>query len=97
MLRVEQTQRTSEQRSESWIARQHHKIDEALKAMSRGLADKAWCNGNHLTLADIAVGCALAYLDFRQPQVDWRERHTNLAAFYARIEKRPSFMETQPQ
>ncbi len=97
MLRIEHTQRTPEQRSETWLARQNHKIDDALKAMSQGLADKTWCNGNHLTLADIAVGCALAYLDFRQPQIDWRERHANLAAFYARMEKRPSFVETQPQ
>ena len=97
MLRIEHTQRTPEQRSETWLARQSHKIDQALQAMSQGLADKTWCNGNHLTLADIAVGCALAYLDFRQPQIDWRERHANLATFYARIEKRPSFMETQPQ
>ena len=97
MLRIEHTQRTPEQRSETWLARQSHKIDQALQAMSQGLADKTWCNGNHLTLADIAVGCALAYLDFRQPQIDWRERHANLATFYARMEKRPSFMETQPQ
>lgn len=97
MLRIEHTQRTPEPRSETWLARQSHKIDQALQAMSQGLADKTWCNGNHLTLADIAVGCALAYLDFRQPQIDWRERHANLATFYARMEKRPSFMETQPQ
>ena len=27
-----------------------------------------------MTLADIAVGCALGYLTFRFPQIDWRER-----------------------
>ena len=96
-LRVEDTQRTPEQRSDAWIARQQRKIDEALKAMAQGLGEKTWCNGNHMTLADIAVGCALAYLDFRQPQLDWRARHHNLAAFYARMEKPPSFTETQPQ
>ena len=36
--------------------------------MSQGLGDKPWCAGIHLTLADIAVGCALGYLDFRFPR-----------------------------
>ncbi len=85
------------ERSQAWIDRQMSRVHGALKAMGQGLGDKPWCAGNHFTLADIAVGCALAYLDFRQPQIDWRERHANLATFYARIEKRPSFMETQPQ
>ena len=47
--------------------------------MSKGLGDKPWCMGIHFTLADIAVGCALGYLDFRFPAIDWRERHANLA------------------
>ena len=33
--------------------------------MSQGLGDKPFCAGNHFTLADMAVGCALGYLDFR--------------------------------
>ena len=39
-----------------------------------GLAAKPWCTGIHMTLADVAVGCALGYLDFRFPQIAWRER-----------------------
>lgn len=39
-LRVEDTQRTPEQRSDAWIARQQRKIDEALKAMAQGLGEK---------------------------------------------------------
>jgi glutathione S-transferase len=40
--------------------------------MSQGLGDKPFCAGIYLSLADIAVGCALGYLDFRFPQIDWR-------------------------
>ncbi len=77
-IRIENVQRTPEQRSEAWIARQQRKIDDGLVAMSQGLGGKPWCAGNHYTLADVTLGCALGYLDFRMPELGWRERHPNL-------------------
>ena len=62
------------QRSQAWIERQLSRVDSALAAMSTGLGDKPWCSGIHLSLADIAVGCALGYLDFRFPLIDWRDQ-----------------------
>ena len=90
--------RTEEQRSSAWVARQMRKVDDALAAMSRGLADKPWCApGIHLTLADIAVGCALGYLDFRFAELDWRARHANLAQMLdEKLMQRPSFADTVP-
>jgi len=88
--------RPAAQRSQAWIDRQMSRVDSALVAMSSGLGDKTWCHGNGLTLADIAAGCALGYLDFRYPQLDWRARHPNLARFSERMEARPSFVETRP-
>ena len=67
-----------------------------LKAMGQGLGDKPWCAGNHFMLADVAVGCALGYLDFRFPQITWRERHANLARLSEKLAKRASFFETLP-
>ena len=64
--------------------------------MSAGLGDKPWCAGNHMTLADIAVGCAVGYLSFRFPQIDWRDRHPNLARLYDKLSTRPSFIESAP-
>ena len=74
------------------------KVDQALAAMSSGLGDKPWCaSGVHPTLADIAVGCALGYLDFRFPELDWRARHANLAVLLDdRLMVRPSFADTLP-
>src|ERR1700759_4340429 len=46
--------RTDAQRCQAWIARQEKKIDAALKAISQGLGEKAYCVGTHFTLADIA-------------------------------------------
>ena len=84
------------ERSQAWIDRQLSRVDAALVAMSQGLGDKPYCCGIHLTLADIAVGCALGYLDFRFPQIDWRARHPNLHKLHDKLAARPSFADTQP-
>ena len=68
------------QRSQAWIDRQMSKVHAALKAMSQGLGEKPWCSGIHFSLADIAVGCALGYLDFRFAHIDWRGDYPNLGA-----------------
>lgn len=88
--------RSAEQRSQAWIDRQLSRVDAALVAMSTGLGDKPWCSGIHMSLADIAVGCALGYLDFRFPQIDWRSRHANLAKLSEKLEARQSFQDTRP-
>ena len=88
--------RNDEQRSQAWIDRQLGKVDAALLAMSKGLGDKAFCGGIHLTLADVAVGVALGYLDFRFPQVNWREQHPNLLKLQDKLMQRTSFADTKP-
>ncbi|MFM6995757.1 MAG: glutathione S-transferase N-terminal domain-containing protein [Limnohabitans sp.] len=88
--------RSDAQRSPAWIERQLGKVDAALLAMARGLGDRPWLHGIHMSLADIAVGCALGYLDFRFPQVPWRERHPQLAQYQSRLMQRQSFVDTQP-
>ncbi|MGK8888524.1 glutathione S-transferase family protein [Burkholderia gladioli] len=96
-IRIENVQRTPEQRSEAWIARQQRKIDDGLVAMSQGLGGKPWCAGNHYTLADVTLGCALGYLDFRMPELGWRERHPNLDKHYQKLSQRQTFIDTVPQ
>ncbi|NCN69536.1 MAG: glutathione S-transferase [Rhodoferax sp.] len=88
--------RTARQRSQAWIDRQLGKVDAALQAMSKGLGEKAFCVGIYLTLADIAVGVALGYLDFRFPQINWRESHPNLLKLQEKLVQRASFLDTQP-
>lgn len=86
--------RAPHERSTAWIDRQSRKIEHGLQAMSQGLGDKAWCSGIHFSLSDVAVGCALGYLDFRFPHIDWRTTHPNLARLDDKLARRPSFMET---
>jgi glutathione S-transferase len=88
--------RSSEQRSEAWIVREMGKVSTALAAMSKGLADGPWCAGNHFTLADVATGCALGYLDFRFPEIDWRDPYPNLARLADKLATRQSFVDTLP-
>ena len=85
--------RTDGQRSQAWVERQLSKIRSGLKAMNQGLGEKPFCTGIHLTLADIGVGCALSYLDFRFAQIDWRTDHPQLARLQEKLELRPSFSE----
>ncbi len=88
--------RTKAQRSAAWIERQLVKVQASVKAMAHGLGDKAFCTGIHLSLADIAVGVALGYLDFRFPEIDWRTDNPNLLKLYEKLMLRPSFADTRP-
>ena len=88
--------RSEAERSQAWIERQLGKVQGALRAMGQGLADKPFCAGIHLSLADIAVGCSLGYLDFRFSQIDWRTPHPNLLRLYDKLAQRASFADTVP-
>jgi glutathione S-transferase len=90
------TGRTDAQRCSAWIDRQMDKIHASLAAMERGLGDKPFCSGVYLSLSDVAVGCALGYLDFRFPQLDWRSAHPQLARLYEKLAQRQSFIDTCP-
>jgi len=87
--------RAATERSAAWIDRQTGKINAALNAMSIGLADKPFCSGIHSSLSDVAVGCALGYLDFRFADIAWRSSYANLARLQDKLVQRSSFIDTQ--
>jgi glutathione S-transferase len=99
LARLERTWhgRTDAQRSQAWIDRQFVKVNACLDAIGKGLGDRPWCAGNHLTLADIAVGCALDWLSFRFPEITWRETDPRLARLLDRLALRQSFVDTAPR
>ena len=96
LARLEVTLRPTEQQSSEWLERQMGKINAALAQMSRELGENTWCHGNQMTLADIAVGCALGYMLFRFPNIAWQAQYPNLDALYQKLMQRPSFAETAP-
>ncbi|MDN0081504.1 glutathione S-transferase [Crenobacter sp. SG2305] len=84
------------QQSEDWIHRQMQKVERGLAMLAHDLGDRHWCNGEAYSLADIAVGVCLGYLDFRFPAINWRDRHPRLAELQLRLSTRPSFVDTVP-
>ncbi len=88
--------RADGERSQAWMDRQRGKVLAGIDAMDKGLGDKPFCSGIHLSLSDIAVGCALGWVAFRFPQVEWQSEHPNLVRLYDKLMQRPSFADTQP-
>lgn len=93
---VLENKRPARQQNKSWLERQRSKVDLGLKELAHELGDRAWCNGEAYSLADIASGCALGYLDLRHPTIDWRGTYPNLVRLAEKLMKRPSFAETAP-
>jgi glutathione S-transferase len=75
-----------------YLERQSEKIRRTLDVLEA----EAGTLGEAETIGDIAVACALGYLDFRLARLDWREGRPALAAWYARIATRPSMAATEP-
>lgn len=65
-------------------------ISKALEFASRSLGNERWCEGGVLTLSDLALFSALAYLDLRLANLNWRAIHANLAALFERVSARRS-------
>ncbi len=88
--------RPTAQCSSEWVARQRVKMNAGLGSMAADLGDAAWCHGNGITLADLAIGCALGYLEFRFADIDWSKQYPNLQILYGKLMARPAFSETVP-
>ncbi len=88
--------RLAETQNQDWVVRQLGKIESGIAAAARELGDRKFCHGESLTLADISLACALLWLEFRLPEVKWRETYTNLRAWVERMEARQEFINTQP-
>ena len=65
-------------------------VTRALAHAAAELGRREWCEGDALTLADLALVSALLYLDLRQPERDWRGLHPDLGAWAARLCARAS-------
>lgn len=90
---VYESRRPEAQRSPDWDRRWRACIHRALVAMSGNASVLA----GPLHLGSIAIACALGYLDFRLPDIDWRGRHRKLVEIYTTLSATPAMQETQPQ
>ena len=79
-----------ERRNEDHIARHMASIKAGLDALERiGFSDVP-------TIGEVATGCALGYLDFRYPELKWRDTHPKLAEWFAKFAQYPSMAATAP-
>lgn len=97
LIFLERTRRAPEHQSQDWIVRQERKVFRGLEEMSEELGEKKFCTGETMNLADIAVGCALGYLDFRFAEINWREAHPNLAKLAEKLYAMEPFQATVPK
>lgn len=88
--------RVAEKQDADWIALQEKALQRSLHSLSDALGGKPWFLGTSMTLADIATGCALGYLDLRFAHLNWRQLHLNLAEHAAKLAERASFKESVP-
>ena len=86
----------AEQQSQATIDRQLGKVAAGLEALNTDIAKKKWCVNETFSLADIALGCALGYVDLRHKHLNWQDNYPALAKHYSILIKRPSFKETMP-
>lgn len=85
--------RPQEQQSPDWIEAQWGKAHRAITAI-----DERWMShlGGPLNMAQIAVACALSYIDLRHDARNWRNGHVALADWHAKFMQRPSMQATAP-
>lgn len=95
VARMLEKRRSPGQQSAEFITRQEGKIERALGYADKAEKGEAYLIGDQFGMADVALGVALEYIDFRYYH-DWRGRHSRLALWLAGISTRPSFAETQP-
>jgi glutathione S-transferase len=93
LMRYEMHVRPEASRSPDWSKAQWQKIDRALTAL-----EDRWIShlSGPIDIGQIAVGCALGYLDFRLADRSWRPARPGLAAWYATFSARPSMLATAP-
>ena len=96
LVRYESLRPKNEQ-SAAWSAKQAARMHRGLAQLQADLGDKPWCQGERYTLADIALGCCLGWLGFREPGgIDWHAEYQGLAKHYEKLMERPAFADTVP-
>ena len=87
---VVESRRPSPERSVAYVSRQFGAIEASLDLIERERAPLG------AGMGDIALGVALAYLDFRFPDHAWRDGRAFLTGYAAEIAQRRSFKTTEP-
>jgi len=93
LIRYETFLRPADKHWDQWLAQQALKIERGLQSLEDTTIAELTAS---FDIAAIGVACCLGYLDFRQPQLGWRERYPQLAGWYAEVSERASMQASQP-
>ena len=85
--------RPQNEQSPSWMEAQWSKVLHAVKALDDG---EIKAMDSEMNMGQIAVACALGYLDFRHNARQWRSGHSNLASWNDKMMKLPALIKTIP-
>ena len=85
--------RPQNEQSPSWMEAQWSKVLHAIKALDDG---QFQAMDSEINMGQIAVACALGYLDFRHNARQWRSGHSNLASWNDKMIKLPALIKTIP-
>lgn len=93
LMTYEARLRPEDKRWDDWVEGQWTKVAAACSALNT-----KWMShlSGKLDMGEIAVGCALAYVDFRHGARNWRQGNDALAAWFETFEQRPSMIATKP-
>ncbi|MGB3247249.1 MAG: glutathione S-transferase [Sulfitobacter sp.] len=93
LMTYETRLRPEEKRMPEWVDGQWKKVSQACSALNT-----RWMSHlkGPLDMGQIAVGCALGYLDLRHDAGNWREGNDALAEWYKAFDSRPSMQATLP-
>lgn len=86
--------RPEDKQWDGWLDAQWGKITSAMDAL-----EARWIShlAGPLDIGQIAVGCALSYISFRQPDRDWRAARPQLSAWHEKFDQRESMKKTRPE
>lgn len=94
LMIYESRTRPEEIRFQGWVDAQWGKILRALDMLESRWMDHL--RGTDPTIGQIAVGCALGYIDFRHGSRDWRTGRDALAAWFTEFGAREAMAATAP-
>jgi glutathione S-transferase len=90
--------RDKHEQSKAWSEKQLARMHRGMAQIAADLDGRPWCHGERYSLADIALGCCLGWLDFRRPgNLDWKAQYPGPARHYAKLTERAAFADTAPR